>query len=499
MNAALRLSLDELLVSLKRKRIPIQFEIGTFVVLAACEAVIDNPVRVGCSDLSIDDEGHVLVSESAEKATAEESARALIEILCDLLLASAPGIPDVLLQLVEHGPSDRRYTLARLKEDLEAALVPLNRSATKRVLARLVREAKQEGERQVEQPQFVISRAALDDEFDTLFGRSKNGASPSSSAAVDSDKHDSDSVRSVPIRFESELHQGDSVESDPEIGPDRLTTRYNSYKDDRRSTDRSRDSVDDFVDIKEQTKEKGSTTKRLALAVLALFLLVVGYFVFTGLDDDDTQSSAMLDSLTTHPALESTTSKQTPPLEKASPSIGILRVNSTPSLAQVMLYLGHGHARLERVPLGVAHEFVAIAQGYAPLRTVLAADTKWQIKEEVPYTTLAMTLTPRKAQRSASGLGSTQLPQQHDSASGRLGTVEIRTDPREAAIYQLVGFTPDLAIESLSADKPIRLLVYAAGYRAEQIEIKPAHWIEREGKLSAEVEAKLKRNRSGGY
>jgi hypothetical protein len=135
---------------------------------------------------------------------------------------------------------------------------------------------------------------------------------------------------------------------------------------------------------------------------------------------------------------------------------------------------------------------VAIADGFSPARAVLAADAKWQVKDGVPSTRLEMTLAPQKIQRSASSLGSTRLPQKHSVPSGKVGIVEIHTDPSEAAIYQLVGFTPDLAIESLSADKPIRLLVYAAGYRIERIDINPTQWIEQEGKLSAEVEAELK-------
>jgi hypothetical protein len=157
-----------------------------------------------------------------------------------------------------------------------------------------------------------------------------------------------------------------------------------------------------------------------------------------------------------------------------------------------MLYVGRGFARVEDVPLGVAHEFVAIADGFTPSRTVLAADAKWQVKDEVLFTTLKIALAPQKARRSALALGATRLPRQRTAPTGKVGTLEIRTDPSEAAIYQLIGFTPDLAIENLSVDKPIRLLVYAAGYRFQYFDVDPDQWVKREGKLSAAVEAELK-------
>jgi len=49
-------------------------------------------------------------------------------------VCSAPGVPPMLLELIEHGPSAKDWTLSRLRDDLEACLLPLNRGATRRVL-----------------------------------------------------------------------------------------------------------------------------------------------------------------------------------------------------------------------------------------------------------------------------------------------------------------------------------------------------------------------------
>lgn len=146
MNAEPSISLEDFLGALTRRGIPLPFEIGTFIALETCERLARGPARVAARDIQFDDEGRIVVA-SAVQITDEEACRALIVLLGDLLVRSAPGVPPMLLQLVEQGPGQGEWSLARLRDDLEAALVPLNRAATRRVLARLVRESRREADR----------------------------------------------------------------------------------------------------------------------------------------------------------------------------------------------------------------------------------------------------------------------------------------------------------------------------------------------------------------
>lgn len=162
-------ALDELIRALQRKGVPLPFEIGTFLVLDVCEQIMRAPGRVIAADIRLDDEGQVLVS-CGVGASDSEACRGLVELLGELLVRSAPGVPPALLRLVETGPTDGSWTLARLRDDLEASLVPLNRAATRRVLARAVREGRREDERAPKRVSSPPTEGEVDAELDGVLG-----------------------------------------------------------------------------------------------------------------------------------------------------------------------------------------------------------------------------------------------------------------------------------------------------------------------------------------
>jgi hypothetical protein len=132
-------SLEELLRILKRRGIPLPSEMGAFITLEVCEQIIDRPAALTTQDVALNEIGEVLCAREPRRCDEEEAVRALLALLGDLLVCSAPGVPAMLLELVERGPTDGVFTLDRLRDDLEACLLPLNRGATRRVLARLLR------------------------------------------------------------------------------------------------------------------------------------------------------------------------------------------------------------------------------------------------------------------------------------------------------------------------------------------------------------------------
>jgi hypothetical protein len=173
-------SAEELLRTLKRRGIPLPSEIGAFITLEACEHVLDRPAVLTTNDVAISEIGEVLCVDGLAPASEADAVRALLVLLGELLVCAAPGVPSMLLDLAERGPSQRQPTLSGLLGDLEACLVPLNRGATRRVLARLVRETRKAG------PSMRMSSrpapAELDAQFDALM--SGKGRSRPSSAAV---------------------------------------------------------------------------------------------------------------------------------------------------------------------------------------------------------------------------------------------------------------------------------------------------------------------------
>ncbi|HKP63839.1 MAG TPA: hypothetical protein VJV78_44195, partial [Polyangiales bacterium] len=159
-------SVEDLLSGLKRKGIPLPFEIGAFIALEACEQIIDRPVRMGARDVGIGDIGEVLCVPQKAQVSEESAVRSLMLLLSELLVCSPPGVPPMLLELVERGPSSGEWRLDQLRDDLEASLLPLNRGATRRVLSRLTREARKAAAERASRPSVVPGPTEIDAQFD---------------------------------------------------------------------------------------------------------------------------------------------------------------------------------------------------------------------------------------------------------------------------------------------------------------------------------------------
>jgi hypothetical protein len=142
----LGVTVEELVSILRGKKARVPFEIGAFVALEACEAMLQGPARIGVRDVRIGDDGAVSVFAPPNSASNEDAAKSVVQVLAHLLVAAGPGVPPVLIELVERGPADGRWDLGRLRDELEASLVPLNRQAARRVLSRMLREAARDGE-----------------------------------------------------------------------------------------------------------------------------------------------------------------------------------------------------------------------------------------------------------------------------------------------------------------------------------------------------------------
>jgi hypothetical protein len=178
------------------------------------------------------------------------------------------------------------------------------------------------------------------------------------------------------------------------------------------------------------------------------------------------------------------------PQTKARPRVGELRVTSSPARAQVLLLVGSGPAIVPQLPLGVAYEFVALADGFAPSRAVVPPDAQWQPEGASLRYELALQLAEASA-KAREDLGPTRLPQQVGTPKGSLGSVRVITSPPGAKVYQLIGFTPEVRVENLTVSPPVELLVYLAGYGLQRISVGDADWKQEGAGLVAEIDVKL--------
>ncbi|MGB5694851.1 MAG: hypothetical protein WBM46_04290, partial [Polyangiales bacterium] len=157
--------LGQLVQELEQRGARLPFEIGAFVALEACEGLLKDSVKLEADDVRVTLEGSIVVSEAAQRAEPSEAARSLVSVLARLLVAAGPGVPPDLLQLVKEsttgqGPKDLRH----LHDAIEASLIPINRGASRRVLARLVRESDRPPAPEADR----VDRHELDAELDEL-------------------------------------------------------------------------------------------------------------------------------------------------------------------------------------------------------------------------------------------------------------------------------------------------------------------------------------------
>jgi hypothetical protein len=159
--------MGQLVEQLEQRGDRLPFEIGAFVALEACEGLLKESVKLEADDVRVTPEGSVVVAGSAPPAEPDEAARSLVSVLARLLVAAGPGVPPHLLQLIKETTTGQSsHDLRRLHDAIEASLIPINRSASRRVLARLVRES----DRPPGPEAPPIDPRELDAELDELLG-----------------------------------------------------------------------------------------------------------------------------------------------------------------------------------------------------------------------------------------------------------------------------------------------------------------------------------------
>jgi hypothetical protein len=136
-------SLSEVLAGAEAQAVPLSAECAGYLVLAAADQAALSPRRVQPGEVCLLDDGAVrlLGGMPADDATAERDLRELL----GGLLSSASSTTAGLVRARRRAPGAGVGALLR---ELERALIPVNRSAARRALARLAREtvrAKDEG------------------------------------------------------------------------------------------------------------------------------------------------------------------------------------------------------------------------------------------------------------------------------------------------------------------------------------------------------------------
>lgn len=390
-------------------RVP--YELGAYIALRVCELLIESrPAIVEPIDVTILPGGEISIRPGVPSASTSESTSAVVALLATLLVAAGTSVPPELLSLAEHGPS-RGQTLPELQMDLEAALLPLNRKASRRVLSRMLTETR--SYRRPTAPS--LTDVQLDAELDTLLGTKAAAFENKPISGLEClNKREQNSIEQLHTEATSEV---------PISAEDKLTTNIRSSKNPNRG-------VRTFV--------------------LLLLTTLTAASVFALLYPQTTQGFLGVElPLPSHFSLESSAETDVSPS-----TFGDLTVNATDG-AQIFLHVGQSPTLVEDLPVGVAHEFLAIPNGREPSRMVLPEDTNWT---EPP--TVRIPLAEQRVEFNNASAGQTLLTRETMGApSGMLGNVRIETAESGVDLYLLIGFGA-ARIEGVNTSSPITLVVF---------------------------------------
>lgn len=461
-------SVETLLSMLRARKGKLPFEVGAFIALQAAERLLERPVVTSTDSILVDDDGTVVIDENATDCTGEETAFGLHGVLERLLLAAGAGVPSRLLEYVDLGAPRGVDALERLRDALEASLVPLNRAASKRVIARVLRDAERESAARQSRRAPAFTEAQVDADLDALMGAPEGALVAPRAPQVEQPRPPSDPPRRAPAE-QRPLYTPEP--SRPQHTPDRARAHAAPTLAEPASGEEPRSLELDLPPRKRTSPAKTALALLFALVAIAGFTAIVKPGLF-GLN------------LGTRPGPEAEPAaapRSQPPRERA----GTLMVR-TPDGAQVLLFVGRGPARVEKVPIGVAHELVVVAEGRAPSRTVLPRDATWPPGTPRPTYELALQAGAEVAEGHALDVGASQLTAGNMGAStGRLGDIRVVTNPPGARVFLLVGFGPEVIVRGLPVDTAQELLVFAPGHEPERVVIAPSDYAESDGALAA--------------
>ena len=535
----------QLVQELERRGDRLPFEIGAFVALEACEGLLLQAVKIDPDDVRVTLEGSVVVSDEAERAEPDEAARSLVFVLARLLVAAGPGVPPHLLQLVRDSTTGQSpHDLRRLHDAIEASLIPINRGASRRVLARLVRESDRPP---APEPSQVDPRE-LDTELEELLRDPATRTLEPSQAVSQVEQWNPDEQNTEQIRIPSALSREVDVHAQPEtlpVPPSKPAVATTSAAVPDRRAPAGLDSRAAVAELPEQPRQPGpepitATIRKWsrdeeresapAPAPASGLVSETGNGTAALLETPTesvfgTGSVSHAESIPSPlPARESAAASEPaydrpsfavsqPPKRRGGlgvllvaavvglglyalissgaldallqpPAVsvtpGVIDVTVTPIDAQVFVFVGRGPAIADGLAIDADHEFIVFDRGLRPSRSIVPRGASWATTEDGLLYELAIQADAVVDPSSELDFGDAKTEPSSVDTVEK-ARVRVITNPPGAKVYRYLGVGPSVRIHAASIHEGQEILVVHPEHETHRAVIGPSDWQAVEG------------------
>jgi hypothetical protein len=504
-------TLEEVFAVVGAKRVPLAPELAGYLVLEIAEHANPSGGDVDPKSVFIGEEGTVaLVKPKREAANgeAEISIRAMLSRLLDASGSLTPALAAASKRKSGGG-------LASLVEELETALIPVNRAAGRRALARLAREVRRvtlgvgrnaspsssdatPSLRRVSSPAYASAEVlrsptpfSREEEPTTARGQIPDALlksatpgtawsdmpttefDPSSRTPSPSQADVDDLIEHFAVSPLSERQHARELKAlaglEPTPPPPSSGSGVPTQRSGSSSADARAGATASAGSVERQLPTQPSQLARSRASIASvpqfrssrnpvLFLVVAAGVVALG-----AAAAWQLRSTPTQvaPAESSApTAASQPTRASAAPCRGTLLVTDVPPHAEVLLHQGQAPVDVEKMPVGARLEFVATAEGYAPRRVVVPKGAAWDTGPDgKPRIELAVQLDKSSARPGAVDPWPAGEPGSEVGGQGPPGTVRVVSTPRGAEVWMLAGIGPEARIEQLRCDRSFDVLV----------------------------------------
>jgi hypothetical protein len=531
MSAALDASvtLDDVLAVLAAKRVPLAPELAGYLVLEIAERADPSGGDIDPRSVLVGEEGTVAVVRPRRPSGTGDAEACLRAFLARLLETSGAHTA----ALVATGKRKSGAGMPALVEELETALVPVNRAAGRRALARLARE--------VRRVMLGVGRNALQPSGDSApisrrapqsDPRDEGGSVVPPSQPLMPQKHES-FAEPPTTRFESmpigpEVSEGDvdalierfdvsrqgdqqhsrdlraivGLEPTPPPSRDAGNIDAPAPPAARKNEPPSHDADVDSLLALEAHSPKGHVTSHSNSNYLQRRELsqarsidrterapgaarskadrrgwVVALLAFALIGAGAYGVVILRPIASLAPASQSVpqAASHIEPPKRALPCDGTLLVVNVPPRAEVLLREGQAPVDVEKVPAGARLEFVATAEGYAPRRVVIPSGVAWDKGPDAkPRFEAAVQL--ERAINGAAEAWPVGEPGTEVGGQGSPGTVHVVATPRGAEIWMLAGIGPQAQIEHISCDRDYDVLIAGPGAFRKRLHVAAAEF-----------------------